>query len=77
MPDEEMQEFMNEWDIHSQYVPPVTKKTIDDYVEHGYMPGHFVMAVLENNLTQAFGAADSNNTKYMRNICLLYTSRCV
>ena len=68
MPDEEMQEFMNEWDIHSQYVPPVTKKTIDDYVEHGYMPGHFVMAVLENNLTQAFGAADSNNT------CLLYTS---
>ncbi len=66
--DDELQEFINEMQDR-QYVPPVTKKTIDDYVEHGYMPGHFVWAVLENDLMKAFGAADSNNTKYMRNIC--------
>jgi len=68
MTDEEMQEFINSWDIHKQLVPADTKKTIDNYVEHGYRPGHFVHAVLANDLMGAFGAADSNNTKYMRNI---------
>lgn len=69
MTDEEMQEFIREMDARNEYVPHVTKKTIDDYVEHGYVPGSFVTAVLENNLMQAFGCADSNNTRYMRNIC--------
>ena len=31
------------------------------YIEHGIRPGSFLCAVLENNLTGAFGHADSTN----------------
>ena len=31
------------------------------YIENGIRPGDFLTAVLENNLTQAFGSADSTN----------------
>ena len=32
-----------------------------DYVEHGYEPGGFLLAVLCNDLTGAFGHADTEN----------------
>lgn len=31
------------------------------YIENGIRPGSFLAAVLENNLTRAFGSADSTN----------------
>jgi hypothetical protein len=35
------------------------------YIEHGIAPGGFMMAVLENNLAEAFGRADYVNTHCM------------
>jgi hypothetical protein len=46
----------------------LTKRTIDDYVQHGYPPGGFVTAVLENNLKEAFARADNNNAIDMHEI---------
>lgn len=40
------------------------------YIEEGVMPGHFLVAVLENNLTSAFGNADEVNRLCMWEWCL-------
>lgn len=45
------------------------KSDIDRYVEHGFEPGSFLMAVLCNNLFMAVGAADSINQKQIPEIC--------
>lgn len=36
------------------------------YIEHGQPPGDFLRAVLENNLAEAFGRADTENEQHMR-----------
>lgn len=36
-----------------------------NYVEHGIAPGHFMTALLSNNLTGSFQYADSNNMKLL------------
>lgn len=36
------------------------------YIERGYPPGHFLTAVICNNLTEAFNRADDENTRLMR-----------
>jgi len=38
------------------------------YVEHGHMPGGFLTAALSNNLTEAVGAADDENTERLQAI---------
>lgn len=43
-------------------------ETINRYVEHGCQPGDFVLAVLENNLREAFMRADNYNTAHMQEI---------
>lgn len=50
-------------------IPERTKQTIDDYVEHGYNPGGFVSAVLENNLVDAVSRADRENLEHLSEIC--------
>ncbi len=40
------------------------------YIEEGEMPGDFLVAVLENNLTRAFGRADEVNRSAMWQWCL-------
>ena len=42
-------------------IPPRIKAAIDHYVEGGYTPGGFVMAVLSNDLTQAVLIADNES----------------
>lgn len=42
-------------------IPIATLQTIKDYVEYGIIPGSFVRAVLENNLSESFGRADIYN----------------
>ena len=37
-----------------------------DYIEKGYLPGDFLMAVLCNNLVEAFGQADEANSHSLR-----------
>ena len=46
-----------------------TIDTINNYVTKGWEPGSFVMAVLENNLMEAFGRADLGNRASLFEIC--------
>ena len=39
------------------------------YIENGIRPGNFLTAVLENNLTGAFGRADSTNLQSIATWC--------
>lgn len=57
---------MNEFLI----IPESTIQTINDYVEHGFEPGHFVRAVLENNLKMAFASADIYNERALKQIVM-------
>lgn len=54
---------------HRYNIPARTKDTIDNYVGKGWRPGHFVSAMLANDLKGAFGAADIINRHYMFEIC--------
>jgi hypothetical protein len=42
------------------------RQAMQAYVEHGQPPGDFLRAVLSNNLSEAFGRADNENTAIMR-----------
>lgn len=49
-----------------------------DYVERGWLPGSFGVAVLENDLSRAAGAADSLNSNRLAdwgNWCAWYLPR--
>lgn len=41
---------------------------LERYLNHGIMPGSFLTACLENNLTEAFGRADHTNSANLKNI---------
>lgn len=49
-------------------IPHEMMMSLQRYLSHGIMPGSFMTAVLENNLTRAFATADSFNTANMKNI---------
>jgi hypothetical protein len=49
-------------------VPQHTLGALDRYVEHHLQPGGFLLAVLENNLREAFIRADNDNLDAMRHI---------
>lgn len=40
------------------------------YVTHGYRPGHFLRAVLENNLMDAMARADFDSRLALHGICV-------
>lgn len=41
---------------------------LERYLNHGIMPGSFMTAVLENDLTMACGRADTDNKRNLHNI---------
>jgi hypothetical protein len=45
------------------------KGALERYIEEGYMPGHFVTAVLENNLFEAIRRADDVNILLIPLLC--------
>ena len=49
-------------------IPERTRESLVLYVEHRIQPGHFLTAVLENDLFGAFNRADDENTAAMRHI---------
>ena len=49
-------------------IPQHLKDSFDRYVSHGILPGGFLTAVLENNLTEAVGRADTHNLANIRGI---------
>lgn len=56
-------------------IPESTIQTIKGYLEHGFEPGHFVRAVLENNLRDAFACADIYNTYAMKAIVMYLVNK--
>ena len=57
-------------------IPEQTKETIDAYVESGRPTGGFVKAVLSNDLQEAFGRADAENTAAMKGIVIYLYNDC-
>lgn len=59
--------------LHAKYpaVPITTLLALVRYCELGSPCGHFVTAVLENNLVEAFCRADEHNTVAMRDIAAI------
>lgn len=54
-------------------IPERTRASIDRYVADHVEPGGFVRAVLENNLKESFGRADSENREALFDIvCYCY-----
>ena len=48
-------------DYEAYGVPAHTAGAIDRYLNHGFEPGSFVMAVMHNDLNRAVASADSVN----------------
>ena len=58
-------------DARSQYrsrIPGHLLAGIDRYIDHGYLPGGFLQAVLENKLKEAFERADTTSLAAMHDI---------
>ena len=47
--------------MHERWVSEIVKDSLKRYVEDGCPTGHFLEAVLSNNLTEAIGRADDEN----------------
>jgi len=50
------------------FLPEHMREGMKRYLEHGIEPGSFMMAVLTNNLKEAFARADHLNKHYIGNI---------
>lgn len=63
MTNEQIQKLMAQ--IKSDYdelgLPPRMWGAVQRYMEHGISPGHFLCAVIDNNLSEAVGRADQEN----------------
>lgn len=51
-----------------QYFPVSLRGGLERWITKGIMPGDFLKAVLENNLSKAIGRADETNIKYLPGI---------
>lgn len=49
---------------------PDLRGSLEMYIEHGYMPGGFLIAVLENKLFEAVNRADDYNLSLIPNIVI-------
>ncbi len=57
----------------SKLIEPRFKESIDNYVEYKQQPGHFITAVLENDLVGAFSRADYEAMANLKHIiCYCY-----
>lgn len=52
-------------DLRGEYFPDHTRDALTSCVEHGYEPGGFLQAVLDNNLVLAAGRADEANRRHL------------
>jgi len=54
--------------VNYEKLPDNLQGGMERYIEDGILPGHFLTAVLENNLFNAVMRADANNLKEIPNI---------
>lgn len=71
-----LRQWRDKWEVPANYHISFSKdciNAIERYVNFHEPMGHFLMAVVENNLSEAFCRADSRNTQHMKEwIELLY-----
>ena len=56
-------------------VPEHTRGALERYVEHKFLPGGFLIAVLSNDLMGAVSRADAANIVALREICQFIYNR--
>ena len=49
-------------------LPSGLRRGVQEYIEHGRLPGGFLTAVIQNNLSESFGSADENNRRRLFDI---------
>ena len=54
------------YEFYDTYIPDRMMGGLTRYIEDGILPGHFLTAVLKNDLMGAFERADSENMKNIR-----------
>jgi len=57
-----------------QLVPPGMRETVLDYVLYGIPPGHFLRAVITNDLREAVGRADHDNRSRLVDYVVFFTN---
>ena len=58
------------------YIPERMMPGIRLYVEHGIPPGDFLSAVIQNNLSEAVGRADTENLKNIPAFIAYFYNEC-
>lgn len=53
------------YEFRGMTIPPIMLDALNGYIEHGYQVGHFLRAVLENDLKGAVDRADDVNIKVL------------
>jgi len=64
------------FDNEYKNIPENIQASILRYVEHRIKPGGFLTAVLNNDLYNATGRADSESLKYLHLIVMWFANKC-
>ena len=68
---------MNEaYRFNQFHIPERMMPGIRLYVEHGLQPGSFLSAIIQNNLSEAVGRADSENLKNIPAFVAYFYNEC-
>lgn len=51
------------YEFQGFHIPERMEESIQDYIQHGIIPGGFLEAVICNNLKEAVGMADEENLR--------------
>lgn len=64
------------YEFNEYYIPERMMGGIQRYVEHGIEPGGFLTAIIQNNLSQAIGQADTENMKNIPAFVAYFYNEC-
>jgi len=64
------------YEFNEYYIPERMMPGIKRYVEHGAEPGSFLSAIIQNNLSEAVGRADSENQKNIPAFVAYFYNKC-
>ena len=64
------------YEFNQFYIPERMMPGIRLYVEHGLQPGSFLSAIIQNNLSEAVGRADTENLKNIPAFVAYFYNEC-
>jgi len=64
------------YEFNEYYIPERMMPGIKQYVEYGKEPGGFLSAIIQNNLSEAVGRADSENQKNIPAFVAYFYNKC-